>query len=251
MLPAASSRPSAELSKAVAVRAMFARIVPRYDLVNRLMSLGMDRRWRRLAVAAAQPQGAVALDAATGTGDLITELERQGSRMVVGADFCPEMVFAAAAKLGRAPHRGLLAADVLQLPFPDSQFDCIVNGFLLRNVANLDRAFEEFRRVLKPGGRLVCLDLTPAPRWLRPLLWPYFALFVPLLGGLISGDFAAYRYLPASVHSHPQADELCRRMVNAGLEQASYRRLNLGTIALHLAYKPAVARQPLAPPDTT
>jgi demethylmenaquinone methyltransferase/2-methoxy-6-polyprenyl-1,4-benzoquinol methylase len=250
-MPPAANRPTAELSKAAAVRAMFARIVPRYDLVNRLMSLGMDRRWRRLAVAAAKPQGAIALDAATGTGDMITELERQGSRLAVGADFCPEMVFAAAAKLGRAPHRALLAADALQLPFTNDRFDCIVNGFLLRNLANLDRAFEEFRRVLKPGGRLVCLDLTPAPRWLRPLLWPYFGLFVPLLGGLISGDFAAYRYLPASVRSHPEADELCRRMVNAGFEQTSYQRFNLGTIALHLAYKPAIARQPLAQAATT
>lgn len=230
---------------------MFARIVPRYDLINRLMTFGMDRRWRRLAVATARAQGAIALDAATGTGDLILELERQGSRFVVGADFCPEMVFAAAKKLGTATHRGLLAADVLQLPFPDNYFDCIVNGFLLRNVANLDVVFGEFRRVLKPGGRLVCLDLTPAPPWLRPLLWPYFGLFVPLLGGLISGDFSAYRYLPASVRSHPEANELCRRMRNAGLEHVSYRRLNLGTIALHLAYKPGAASQSVARTATT
>lgn len=223
------------------VRAMFARIVPRYDLVNTLMTCGLDRRWRKLTARLAQPQGAVALDAATGTGDLAFELLRQGAARVVGADFCPEMVMAAADKAraqGAADARlALAAADVQRLPFADNSFDCVVNGFLLRNVADLRATMREFFRVLKPGGRLVCLDLTHPPRLLKPLIWPHVNLLVPLLGGLVSGDFAAYRYLPASVGVHPDARAICRLLEEAGFAEAAFMRVGVGTIAIHTARK--------------
>src|SRR5271170_2695766 len=231
----------AQAAKAAYVRAMFARIVPRYDLINRLMTMGLDRRWRRIAVELARPRGAVALDLATGTGDLAIELARQGSRFVVGADFCPEMVVAAVAKVGRnigGVPISFLAADAQQLPFPDNTFDCLVNGFLLRNVSDLDGALREFRRVLKPAGRLVCLDLTHPPPMLRPLFWPWFRVVVPAVGGLVSGDFDAYTYLPDSLITYPDADRLRNMMLAAGLTNAAYRRMGMGTVAIHTAVKP-------------
>jgi demethylmenaquinone methyltransferase/2-methoxy-6-polyprenyl-1,4-benzoquinol methylase len=205
------------------------------------MTMGLDRRWRRIAVELARPRDAVALDLATGTGDLAMELARQGSRFVVGADFCPEMVVAAVEKVGRngsVVPISFLAGDAQQLPFPDNTFDCLVNGFLLRNVSDLDGALREFRRVLKPGGRLVCLDLTHPPRALRPLFWPWFRLVVPTLGGLVSGDFDAYTYLPDSLSTYPDADRLRDMMLAAGFTNATYRRVGMGTVAIHIAVKP-------------
>src|SRR5581483_10003608 len=147
--------------KAAFVRAMFARIVPRYDLVNRLMTLGMDQRWRRAAVTMVAPQGALALDVATGTGDLALELLRQGARHVVGADFCADMLGAAVTKARPAAgtRAAFVAGDATRLPFHDDTFDCVVNGFMRRNVTDLAATFRELNRVLKPRGRLACLDL--------------------------------------------------------------------------------------------
>ena len=231
----------ARAAKAAYVRSMFARIVPRYDLINGLMTMGLDRQWRRIAIELARPRDAVALDLATGTGDLAMELARQGSRFVVGADFCPEMVAAAVQKVkrnGSVAPTAFLVGDAQQLPFPDNAFDCLVNGFLLRNVSDLDGALREFRRVLKPAGRLVCLDLTHPPRALRPLFWPWFRLVVPTLGGLVSGDFDAYTYLPDSLSTYPDADRLREMMLAAGFTNAAYRRVGMGTVAIHTAAKP-------------
>jgi demethylmenaquinone methyltransferase/2-methoxy-6-polyprenyl-1,4-benzoquinol methylase len=112
-----------------------------------------------------------------------------------------------------------------------------VNGFLLRNVSDLEGALREFRRVLKPAGRLACLDLTHPPRPLQPLFWPWFRLVVPTLGGLLSGDFDAYTYLPDSLQTYPDAQRLRRMMLAAGLTNATYRRLGMGTVAIHTASK--------------
>jgi demethylmenaquinone methyltransferase / 2-methoxy-6-polyprenyl-1,4-benzoquinol methylase len=227
--------------KAAFVRAMFARIVPRYDLVNRLMTLGLDRRWRRQTVAMVRPAGACALDIATGTGDLALELSRQGARRVVGADFCTDMLFAAAAKRTRAgADHGivLVGGDVTHLPFRDDKFDCIVNGFMLRNVIDLPSTFGELARVLKPGGRLACLDLTPPRGALRGFFGFYIGQFVPVLGGVVSGHYFAYRYLGQSIAPHPDADSMVAIMRAAGLGDVGYRLTGFGTVAIHFAIKP-------------
>ncbi|MGH7918047.1 MAG: class I SAM-dependent methyltransferase, partial [Candidatus Binataceae bacterium] len=160
-----SSNPNPGLdSKPRRIREMFASIVPRYDLVNSLMTMGLDHRWRRETVAAVTPKAGLALDIATGTGELAFELVRQGARLVIAADFCPEMLVAATKKpvfMNFKDKITLVAGDTLALPFADGTFDGIVNGFMLRNVADLPATFAELCRVLKPGGSLACLDLTP------------------------------------------------------------------------------------------
>jgi demethylmenaquinone methyltransferase/2-methoxy-6-polyprenyl-1,4-benzoquinol methylase len=234
------SGPDAQAAKAAYVRSMFARIVPRYDVINRLMTMGMDHGWRRLTAELVEPHGALALDLATGTGDLALELARQGCRFAVGADFCPEMLAAAVEKTRSSKSIGriaFMAGDAQQLPFPDGTFDCLVNGFLLRNLSDLAGALREFHRVLKPGGRLACLDLTHPPRALRPLLWPWFRLAVPMLGGLVSGDFDAYTYLPDSLRTYPDAPRLCAMLADAGFAEPRFRRLGAGTVAIHTAIK--------------
>lgn len=222
--------------KGTRVRAMFARIVPRYDLMNRLMTGGMDRGWRRLAVRLCEPRGKVALDLATGTGDLAVELVCQGARKVVGLDFCTPMLEAAVRKTAPpSPAVRLAAGDALALPFSDGSFDRVINGFLLRNVADLPRALQEMARVLKPGGRLVCLEIThPPSRLFRFLFQPYFYSLVPRLGALVSGDGSAYTYLPESLTNFPDAPHLAQMMRQAGFVEVDYRYLSFGTMAVHV-----------------
>ena len=227
--------------KATRVRAMFGRIVPRYDLMNRIMTGGLDRRWRRRTAAAVRPAGARALDLATGTGDLALALVDAGARLVVGADFTLGMLAAARSKVAPVPRRParilLCAGDALRLPFADDAFDCAVNGFLLRNVADLPRALAELHRVLMPGGRLGCLEITHPPAALRPFFRLYFDGLVPVMGRLIAGDAAAYRYLPDSLRPFPTADRLARMLTAVGFADVRYQRLGLGTVALHTGVK--------------
>jgi len=225
---------------------MFGRIVRRYDLLNRLMSLGMDAGWRQVAASAAQPSGGRVLDLGTGTGDLALELRQQGATLVIGADFSPEMLSVAQQK-ARARNGGQIMwalADALRLPFPDNIFDGVSNAFLLRNLVDLEAGLREMARV-KPGGRLVCLDMTRPPSGLFGALYRvYFNCLLPPLTGAISGDRAAYRYLPNSLTDFPEASELASLLADIGLTQVSVRRLAGGTVALHTARKP-----PLTPPS--
>ncbi len=228
---------------------MFASIVPRYDTINTLMTLGLDRRWRRETVAIVEPSGGVALDIATGTGELALELARAGATLTVGMDFCPEMVVAAQRKLAQAePSAGIRlgVGDAMALPFPDQTFDCIVNGFMLRNVADLGATFAELHRVLKPGGRLACLDLTPPRGPMRRMFSLYIASAVPLLGILVGRKYAAYRYLYQSLTVHPDAGQVAALMRAAGFAEASYRLTGFGTVAIHLGRKAGGARSFLA-----
>ncbi|HEY1852678.1 MAG TPA: ubiquinone/menaquinone biosynthesis methyltransferase [Candidatus Binataceae bacterium] len=228
--------------KARRIRDMFATIVPHYDLVNTLMTLGLDRRWRRTTVAMAEPAGAVALDIATGTGELAFELTRAGASNVIGVDFCHSMVETAVKKRAASNSAGravFATGDAMALPFRDATFDCIVNGFMLRNVADLDTTFRELCRVLRPGGRLVCLDLTPPRGPLRRFFDLYIATFVPLLGVLVGRKYSAYRYLFQSLTTHPDADALARMMRDAGFAEAKYRLTGFGTVAIHLGRKEA------------
>jgi demethylmenaquinone methyltransferase/2-methoxy-6-polyprenyl-1,4-benzoquinol methylase len=226
--------------KAARIREMFASIVPRYDTINTLMTLGLDRRWRRETVAMVEPRNAVVLDIAAGTGELAFEMIRQGARTVVGADFCVEMLEVAekkAAAAGMGGRIGFVAGDAMKLPFADATFDCIVNGFMLRNVADLGATFAELCRVLKTGGRLACLDLTPPRGPMRRLFGLYIATLVPILGIIVGHNYRAYRYLSQSLNVHPDADRLAAMMHEAGFSEATYRLTGFGTVAIHLARK--------------
>lgn len=217
------------------VRRMFGRIARRYDLVNRLMTLGQDVRWRREAVRrlAPPPQGRV-LDLGAGTGDLALEVRRQAPQAhVVAADFTPEMVALGRRRPG-AESVAWVIADALHLPFADGVFDGVVSGFLLRNVVDLERALEEQHRVLRPGGRLVALDTTPPrPGPLRPLLEFHLHTVIPLLGRLVAGDAEAYRYLPDSTERFETAEGLAERLRRLGFAQVGFVRRMFGTVAIH------------------
>jgi demethylmenaquinone methyltransferase / 2-methoxy-6-polyprenyl-1,4-benzoquinol methylase len=226
-------------TKAARIREMFASIVPRYDVINTLMTLGLDRRWRRETVAAAEPRSAVGLDIATGTGELAFEMVRQGASKIVAVDFCLEMVESAVNKAIASDGGPVMFAvgDAMVLPFADATFDFIVNGFMLRNVADLPATFRELARTLKPNGRLVCLDLTPPRGPMRRLFALYIATVVPMLGVVVGGKYGAYRYLFQSLSIHPDADRVCEMMRAAGFTEASYKLTGFGTVAIHLARK--------------
>jgi demethylmenaquinone methyltransferase / 2-methoxy-6-polyprenyl-1,4-benzoquinol methylase len=224
---------------------MFNRIVPRYDLMNRLMTGGRDLAWRRLAVREALRNRVWTetrvLDVATGTGDLALALREAGAD-VVGLDFSTAMLDEAIRKEAAAVRDQRIAwveGDAMSLPFPDDSFDTVTVAFGLRNMPSYLAALLEMERVLRPGGTLVCLETTPlrAPV-LRAVFGWYFARAVPIVGGLLSGDRDAYRYLPASAAVFPDADTLGQMMLKAGFSRVRYLRLGLGTVALHVAVKP-------------
>ncbi len=223
--------------KVTYVRAMFARIARRYDLMNRLMTLGRDRAWRRYTVARLEPvRPAVILDVATGTGDLALEARRQHPQAhIVALDFVPEMLALARQKIvARGVTVDLTAGDALQLPFPDAAFDGVVTGFALRNVADIPAAFAEMARVTRSGGRIACLEIAkPRTPFFRQLFRLYFYRFVPLIGGLITGQRDAYTYLPHSLTAFLTPDEIVEVMRRAGWRQVRYKRLMLGTVAVH------------------
>ena len=220
---------------------MFGRIARRYDRLNRIMSLGMDGRWRQQAAASAKPDASLALDIGTGTGDLALELTKRGARQIVGADFSLEMLAAARAKLAAKDvlNASWTLADALHLPFPDGTFDCVTNAFVLRNLADLRSGLAEMARVLQPGGRLVCLDMTqPPPGIVGTLYKLYFYRLLPPIAGAISGDRAAYRYLPNSLVGFPDSAALAKLLAEIGLVEVEVRKVGGGTVAIHTAVKP-------------
>jgi demethylmenaquinone methyltransferase/2-methoxy-6-polyprenyl-1,4-benzoquinol methylase len=229
------------LTAAANNRQMFARIARRYDLLNRLMTFGRDGAWRRAAAVLAAPRGCrLALDMASGTGELAFLLAGRAER-VVAVDTCPQMLSIARAKARRRPTAGriqFLLADGLQLPFPADSFDCVATGFALRNVADLGLALAEMHRVVRPGGRVVCLELSRSPsRLLATLHALYLARLIPALGHWLAGDASAYRFLSTSLSWFPDARQLAEAMRNTGFRRVGYRLYRLSPIALHVAVK--------------
>jgi demethylmenaquinone methyltransferase/2-methoxy-6-polyprenyl-1,4-benzoquinol methylase len=225
------------------IEAMFGAISGRYDLMNRLMTTGLDGRWRRLAAAqAALEPGDEALDACCGTGDLAFSLtEACPACEVIGLDFTPAMLDRARQKAaarergGRPAPREFVAGDLLALPFEDGRFSAVTVGWGVRNVPDVPRAFAEMARVTRPGGRVVCLESTMPPDGAGKLFHAvWMGRVVPLLGRIVTGDPSAYAYLPASVAAFPRADELAAIMAHAGLTNVRYRRLGLGAVAVHV-----------------
>jgi demethylmenaquinone methyltransferase/2-methoxy-6-polyprenyl-1,4-benzoquinol methylase len=228
------------MQKSVYVREMFASIAPRYDATNRLLTGGVDERWRRRAVRElAPPAGGRVLDLCCGTGDLTFALARKDPTLRLdGVDFCRPMLDGAekrAVQSGRGAQIAFTLGDVMALPFEDASFDAAIMGFSLRNVVDIGATLHEIRRVLKPGARFANLDVSKAPNALfRRAFDLYFYRVVPLVGGLVGGSRAAYRYLPQSLTNYPNAVELAERFSNAGFREVRFVRLGGGAIALHL-----------------
>jgi demethylmenaquinone methyltransferase/2-methoxy-6-polyprenyl-1,4-benzoquinol methylase len=226
--------------RAAYILEMFGQISDRYDRMNRFMALGQDRAWRRQAVSAATlPPGGLLLDVGSGTGDIALEAVRRNATLrVMAVDFSAQMM-----QVGRRRPAGQRIfwchTDALELPFPDATFDAVTSGYLVRNVIDVRRAFEEQMRVVKPGGRVVCLETSPAQRNpLRPLVLFHLKVVIPLLGYLIARNRAAYMYLPQSTQAFKTPRQLALIMESIGLKDVSYHRFMLGTMAVHVGVRP-------------
>lgn len=219
------------------VQTMFSEISPRYDLMNRVMTVGQDQGWRRRAARAAVRPGDTVVDAGTGTGDLALACLDAGAARVIGLDFARPMLARAQAKAHGRP-AGFALGDATRLPLPDASADVWCSAFVVRNIPDLDAALREAARVLRPGGRLAVLEI---PRMegglLRPFARVHFNQIVPRLGRLISGHRSAYTYLPVSVDHFLTPREFTARLRAAGFEVTQVRRLMFGTVAMHIAQR--------------
>ena len=228
--------------KSTFVREMFARIAPRYDATNRVLTAGMDERWRKRAIALlAPPRGGSVLDLCCGTGDVVFHLLRTDPSLnVTGVDFCTPMLDGARIRAPREARGNarFVEGDVMSLPFGDAGFDGATMGFSLRNVVDIDQVLREIARVLRPGARFVNLDVSKAPNALWKRVFDlYFYKMVPIVGGLVGGSKQAYTYLPNSLTNHPNAEALRDRFTNAGFRDAGFERLMGGSIAIHYGTK--------------
>jgi demethylmenaquinone methyltransferase/2-methoxy-6-polyprenyl-1,4-benzoquinol methylase len=210
------------------VRRMFDRIAPVYDSMNRLMTAGLDRRWRRETAVAVVKPGDVVLDVCCGTGDLALAAADAGGK-VTGLDFSEPMLERARAK---APELEWLSGDALALPFADGSFDAVTIGFGLRNLADAEKGLTEMRRVLSAGGRVGILEITRPRGVLAPFYRLWFDGVIPLAGKVLPGG-SAYSYLPASVRRFPDPHGLAKLMDEAGFEEIRWRLFAGGIVALH------------------
>ena len=228
---------------------MFGRIAGRYDLLNRVLSCGIDQAWRRATVRAARERlggelaGRTVVDACCGTGDLSLAFAREGAR-VVGVDFTPEMLERAVVKGARQPAPIVFAnGDALGLPVPDDSADVASVAFGIRNVADRVAGFAELARVVRPGGCVLVLEFTTPPGPVLGRLYRlYFTRILPTVGRLVSGDGDAYSYLPRTVLAWPDPDELLAEMEGVGLVDGGYRLLTRGIACLHWARVPALPK---------
>ena len=228
---------STEAEASTKVREMFTRIAPRYDLLNHVLSLQLDRIWRARVARILKPilsrPDAVVLDLCCGTGDLALALSKAGPARIVGADFAHPMLVQAHAKSGA--RITFLEADALRLPFEDGSLDLLTTAFGFRNLANYESGLREIMRVLRPGGTVAILEFTePRPGFLGDVYRWYFRVVLPRIGGMLSGDRAAYTYLPRSVARFFRPGQLAGLMESVGYRDVSYRVWTLGTVALHL-----------------
>lgn len=222
---------------------MFDAIAPRYDLLNRLMSFGMDRGWRRHAVDQALiGRPSTILDAGAGTLDLSLEAWRRSANAprVIALDFAGEMLAHGMERARRdGADVGALQGDALRLPLASGSVDAVVSAFLPRNLDNLPQAWSGFARVLRPGGVLVILEMTPVyTPVFRHLFRLYFHRWIPWVGRRISGHGAAYTWLPESVDDFPTAQELAHQIEAAGFVDVRFRKHALGAVAIHVARRP-------------
>ena len=227
---------------------LFSRISGRYDLMNDLMTLGMHRRWKRQTAAiAVSGLSGQAIDVCSGTGDLALALaQRSEVDHAVGLDLLPDMVSRARGKVLARSISGsvtMMTGDALSLPFADGSFAFATAGFSLRNMPDVERALSEMVRVVRPGGRVAILELSPMTQGLRSALFrPVFHGLVPLIGKLVAGDRSAYSYLPRSVDNFLDAGRLAEILSGLGLSDVCYRRLGFGTVAVHWGVKKQEAR---------
>ena len=233
------------------IREMFTRIAPRYDLLNHLLSAQMDRRWRARAARELAPilsrSDAVVLDLCCGTGDLSFALAENAKARIIGADFSHTMLLRAKEKSVAHQHDAsytpqpipFFEADALHLPFANASFDLVTSAFGFRNLANYESGLREIARVLKPGGTIAILELTePAPGVIGSVYRFYCQNILPKIGGLISGDSAAYAYLPKSVRRFFRPDEFSNLLIQVGYRNPRYHLMMLSSVSLHIATTP-------------
>ncbi len=213
---------------------MFAKISPRYDLLNHLLSANVDIRWRRRVVKKIAPQlarDARMLDVGCGTGDLSIEIFDKTAARVVGLDFCRPMLELARQKASQLP---LIEGDGLRLPFAEETFDAVTAAFVVRNLADVEDGLREFRRVLKPGGVVAILEFSqPTVPGIRQFVRFYYSRLLPSIGGWFSGSRSAYEYLPNSIGKFPDQQKLAGMMRAAGFEGVEFENLSGGIAALH------------------
>ena len=224
------------------VQAMFDRIAGRYDLLNRVISFRLDRRWRHRVIEAAIADGSCILDIGTGTGDLIYEAAERlrGSGRFVGLDFAPAMLRIAHAKRNRtgSGNPQFVLGSAMAAPFRSDVFDSAITGFVLRNVSDLSLFFAEAHRVLKPGGRFVSLDMfPPRARWFSPFYRIYFHCLMPRVGGWLARDPQAYRYLSESVRRFHAPERIAELIRETGFEKVTIQRFLGGAVCMHSARK--------------